>query len=224
MPEIPRVHPPKQERSSRTLDALLDAAQTILARKTFAEMTIAEITKLAGSSSGSFYARFADKNVLLHALHERYVEETLRITRQVRSFAAGRKMPLREISMTLVYGIVSQHVRNRGILRALLIESLNDRRFAERALEMVREVAGILEPAIDVPGMSAERLREQIEAALLTVKATLDHDLFFGAALAAENGVPQVKSREEVRRLRRIFLASFESGDTNGSSKSPSTE
>ena len=55
------VQAPRQARSQRTFDNLLDAAEDLLNEKSFLEISINEIVSRAGSSVGSFYARFDDK-------------------------------------------------------------------------------------------------------------------------------------------------------------------
>ena len=69
------VRPPQQERTRASLTRLLDAAETLLGEKSFDEVSIAEVTREARTSIGGFYRRFADKDGLLHALHERFCDE-----------------------------------------------------------------------------------------------------------------------------------------------------
>ncbi len=59
---------PKQARSERTLQRLLDAAEVLIEEKGHAAVSIPEIARRARSSVGGFYARFRDKNELLRAL------------------------------------------------------------------------------------------------------------------------------------------------------------
>src|SRR5512147_130417 len=75
LPELVWVRPPQQARSQLTLSRILDAAESILAEKSWADTTVAEIARRAGSSVGGFYTRFPDKDTLLTALHQRFVEE-----------------------------------------------------------------------------------------------------------------------------------------------------
>src|ERR1043166_9721018 len=66
---------PKQARSGRTLQRLLDAAESLIKEKGHAAVSIPEIARRARSSVGGFYARFRDKNELLRALEERHFIE-----------------------------------------------------------------------------------------------------------------------------------------------------
>ncbi len=69
------VRAPQQARTREGLARLLDAAEALVVARGFDDVGIAEIARRAGSSVGAFYRRFADKDGLLHALHERFCNE-----------------------------------------------------------------------------------------------------------------------------------------------------
>ncbi len=66
------VRPPQQERSRQTLAAIVRATETLLERKPFSDISIAEIVSEAGCTSGPFYARFTGKDALLPYLYDKY--------------------------------------------------------------------------------------------------------------------------------------------------------
>ena len=57
--------PPRQQRSAATLDRIVKAAEDLFAERGFEAATVDDIVARAGSSKGSFYSRFADKQALL---------------------------------------------------------------------------------------------------------------------------------------------------------------
>ena len=65
------VQPPKQARSQRTLERIARAALELIAEQGVEATTVAQIVARAGSSIGSFYARFSGKDELIHYLEER---------------------------------------------------------------------------------------------------------------------------------------------------------
>ena len=65
------VQPPKQARSQRTLERIASAALELIAEQGVEATTVAQIVSRAGSSIGSFYARFEGKDELMHYLEER---------------------------------------------------------------------------------------------------------------------------------------------------------
>ena len=58
----------RKARAAQTEQALKDAARRVLARGSYLDMTIGDITTEAGRSVGSFYRHFANKDELLQAL------------------------------------------------------------------------------------------------------------------------------------------------------------
>ena len=59
------VRPPVQARSRRTLARILDASLTLLGERGRDGLTVQDIVSRAGTSVGSFYARFSGKEDLL---------------------------------------------------------------------------------------------------------------------------------------------------------------
>lgn len=69
------LNPPKQTRSRRTLERIVRASLEILDEEGPDGLTVQAIVERADSSVGSFYARFAGKEVLLEYLGERIWRE-----------------------------------------------------------------------------------------------------------------------------------------------------
>jgi len=125
---------PRQERSQKTLDRILDAAATILETKNFEELSVAEIVEKAGTSVGAFYGRFPDKDSLLDALDSRFLEgfeSTLMERLNSRDWKEGS---LESIISGAVGLLVKLYDSNRGLLRSLNMKARihGDERFRER--------------------------------------------------------------------------------------------
>src|SRR5690349_17624681 len=73
------VTPPKQERSHKTLERIVEALAELLADKTFDEISIQEIAQRAGCAVTSIYARFRDKRAMVPAMHEAFRGDALRV-------------------------------------------------------------------------------------------------------------------------------------------------
>ena len=71
------VNPPKQSRSRRTLEKIVRASLEILDDEGPNGLTVHAVVERAGSSVGSFYARFKGKDDLLEYLGERVWQEAL---------------------------------------------------------------------------------------------------------------------------------------------------
>jgi AcrR family transcriptional regulator len=66
-----------QDRSVATQDLLCDAAEEILREGGLALCTVQEVAIRSGRSPGSVYRRFGDKDGMIEAVLERYLERTL---------------------------------------------------------------------------------------------------------------------------------------------------
>ena len=116
--------PPRQQRSAATLDRIVKAAEELFADRGFEAATVDDIVARAGSSKGSFYSRFADKEALLGYLggectaRARATWAELLDPRRV----AGRPLP--RVIDELVRGLLADYRGSDGpVLRALTIEA-----------------------------------------------------------------------------------------------------
>ena len=66
--------PAKQNRSRRTRDALLAAGWKLLAKTSWDRLSVNDLVAEAGSSVGSFYSRFADKESYFDSLASEWLE------------------------------------------------------------------------------------------------------------------------------------------------------
>jgi AcrR family transcriptional regulator len=66
---------PKQKRGQQRVDAILNAASEVFAETRYENATIVEIAARANTSVGSLYQFFTNKESILKALVERYVEQ-----------------------------------------------------------------------------------------------------------------------------------------------------
>ncbi len=132
---------PMQERSKQALERFLNVAAELLANNTFEETSISQITQLAESSVGTFYRLLGDKDVLLYAVHGRFVEESQtaidRAIEQVLHSDLDAKAQIESFIRTLI-----ELFRNReGLLRALIRRSSADLQFRTRFHELNTYIA-----------------------------------------------------------------------------------
>src|SRR5690606_21134632 len=131
-PELRWVRPPRQARSQVTLDRLLDAAEGLVAEKGFDDATIAELVRRAGSSVGAFYARFRDKDGLLYALYERYLEQALATADAALDPQRWEGKSIAEIVRAIVPFLVSVYREREGLMRAFVLRNHVDSEFRAR--------------------------------------------------------------------------------------------
>ena len=72
--------PPKQERSRKKRDALLQSALALFAQRGYEETNIEDIARHAGVAVGGFYQHFSSKRQILLVLMDRLLQEVFTIT------------------------------------------------------------------------------------------------------------------------------------------------
>jgi AcrR family transcriptional regulator len=126
------IRPPRQARSQETLERILDAAEILVAEKGFEDSPVAEIVQRAGSSVGAFYARFHDKEGLLHALYERYYEEAVATTDATLAPERWEDAGAAELIEAVIPFLVSIFRERRGLMRAFVVRNHTHPEFQAR--------------------------------------------------------------------------------------------
>jgi len=126
------VRPPRQARSQDTLDRILDAAEALVAEKGFADATVAEVARRAGSSVGSFYTRFHDKDGLLYALYDRYFEQATATADAALDPARWEGVGIAEILRSVTRFLVEVYRERAGLIRAFVQRNHSDANFQTR--------------------------------------------------------------------------------------------
>lgn len=132
---------PKQDRSARTLHRIVEAAERLLDGREFSEVSVHDISAEAGTSVSSFYARFPDKNALLHAVFERFSAE---MRGRVEAFHAefqGKEATLEQLVAAVIETYMDVWQRKRGLIQTLTTAERGDAILFERRRALDTEVA-----------------------------------------------------------------------------------
>ena len=112
------VNKPLQARSQATLDRIVEATESLLQTNTLRQISIAQIVALSKTSTGSFYARFKNKESLLPALYCRYEAS---LDKELEAFETNEADSLEAAIDSVVDFIVKFFSRRKNLLRALAI-------------------------------------------------------------------------------------------------------
>lgn len=113
---------PRQARSRAKEEALLGAAERLLARARMEDIGVAQIAREAGVSVGTFYTRFRDKEALLPCLQERYSARLAELAPGLLDPVRWRGADTAERALRLVRLGQRFYLRNRGLVRALSLD------------------------------------------------------------------------------------------------------
>lgn len=109
----------KQERGHITYDALLEAGFKLLMERDIEDISIFELSRVAGYSVGAFYARFRSKDEFFDALINKHLE--IRTETQKRLVASlSRKALVNDLISNVVDYYWEHHIFWRAVLRRTL--------------------------------------------------------------------------------------------------------
>jgi AcrR family transcriptional regulator len=204
--ELRWIRPPQQARSQETLERLLDAAEQLVTEKGFEDTAVAEVARRAASSVGAFYARFPDKDALLHALYERYHEQAIATADAALEPARWEEARIAEILDAVVRFLVSLYREQSGLIRAFVVRNHTDVEFharRERLLHYVNErLSALLLARRDE--ISHPDPEKAAAFGLIQVFATLDTVMLFGER---RPGALVLSDDDLAAELTRAYLA-----------------
>ncbi len=208
MVKLKRVYEPRQQRSRKTLERVLDAFVELLAKNPFAEITMAELARRSHIAVSSIYARFENKQALVLAAHERHRDEIIKEIDQILDPAPWRGAPLDRVVREVMLRVIADRRSRLPLLRAALL--VNDREVYERAAQISRHIsermAALLSPHLEwLPHGERERT---VDFALRAATAVLQQRLVFGDIEPARFSLSEA---ELAQRLSDQFLATLTS-------------
>lgn len=111
---------PRQQRSQKTVEAILGAVVRILKRDSAQAVTTNHIAGVAGVSIGSVYQYFPDKRAIFTVLHQRHIEEIDRLIESTLVANAGSS--LENLLRALIEAMVDAHKADPELYQALFSE------------------------------------------------------------------------------------------------------
>jgi AcrR family transcriptional regulator len=204
--ELRWIRPPQQVRSQETLERLLDAAEQLVGEKGFADTPVAEIARRAESSVGAFYARFPDKDALLHALYDRYYGQAIATADAALDPARWDGARIPEVLAAVVRFLVSIYREQSGLIRAFVVRNHTDAEFQARRERLSHYVnerlsALLLARRDEIAHPDPERAAA---FGLTLVFSTLESALLFGEL---RSGALVLNDDDLAAELTRAYLA-----------------
>ena len=199
------VREPQQDRSARTRANLLDAAEKLLASEGMSGVTVARVTRLAGSSNGSFYHYFQDKRALLYAVVERRAIEVSVTVTQGLDPQVWADVPILDILEGYVRFSLKSGKRNAGVQEAQQVLAQQDPNVAARWARTNREtraaIMAILEPKLEQVGHPEPRAALEM---MFEVLRSMVNRRLRSQSRGAEVPLPKQSEEVFVRELRAM--------------------
>lgn len=155
--EVPALRKaPRQGRSRRIVEIILEAAALTFAELGYARATTNRIAERAGVSVGSLYQYFSSKDALLVRLLAEHHREVHALLEPALVALANPAAPLEPTIRTLMRQLIAVHEAHPAIVRALSERVLRQSPFIEKAwpdddeVRLATLLRGALEARLDV--------------------------------------------------------------------------
>jgi AcrR family transcriptional regulator len=208
VPVLRWVRPPQQARSQETLHRILDAAEVLVAEKSFEDASVSEIVRRANSSVGAFYARFEDKDALLRALSERFVDQAMATADAALDPARWERATISQILRSVVRFLVSVYRERAGLIRAFVIRNHTDLDFRARQSRLSLHVKSrvcdlLLDRVGEIRHPDPERA---VRFGITLVIGALEHMVLFGELRSSSLALSDDEFAEELARAYLSYL------------------
>lgn len=214
------VKTPRQERSLQTHNALLDAAEKLLKKHPWEEISTVAIMVEAGLSNGAIYGRFKSKDSLLVALYERHdkrlkerFEKQQKQRNQSKNTETMEQFLEREINQ-----LVSVMYENRWLLRAMGLlsrqkpEVVSQNIRGERRDMFEKIVSSILTFRNDFAYPHPER---GVELAVFFVSTILREAILYQGPHFGTLDISKKELKESVKHMAMSFLKAKTKAEIN---------
>lgn len=205
---LERVNAPKQARSEKRLQDIVQALESLLDGRTFEEITIPDIAARAGCVPASIYARFKNKTSILVALHESIRDRQVAGIDDMMRFDRHEKLTLDESLLLISRGLTNHFSRNLNLLRPAFF--LGDSEIFERAASNMRHAADRIASVVKLKvKMRPELVDERVAFATRAAYALLQQRMVFrdiapGRKMPANDAA---MSAELARMFKQIICA-----------------
>lgn len=203
--KLQRANAAKQERSQRTLERILVAAEELLHDRDFDELTMAELAERAGCAVGTLYGRIPNKESLLACLYERLDSTSKALAAHMFADYHGCGLEGRVEGLCTV--LVDMMASTRGVNRAVTLNlwSRDDddvRQFRKETTATFKQAVGFL--AECAGEIAHENPRAACEFGLQTVYSMAQDRVVFGD----RSGVQvRYSARTLKQRLTSVLLS-----------------
>ncbi len=186
---------PKQARSVKTEQKLLDALEKLLANKSFTDLTVAELAREAGVTTGAIYRRFVDKEDVLRSAFQRFIHDRMLMY----DFVYPAELSDRELLRNYFSNLMQFTLNNVHIMRAA--NHLNDIEAFDHMTQARADTAEWLAGRIRSSNLQPDELRNRCRFVLRVVTATFRDTFVSGrGAVDAQNDNP-AKVHPRLERL-----------------------
>ncbi len=140
---------PRQDRSRRTLEAMLDAVEGLIAERGVEVLKLGDIAARAGYTTGAIYARFRDKEALLEQLYERFVTRAIEAMDQGYATLTAEGVDLTAALTLWVRTLIAHQRQNWALHNAFLTRIQTEEPYRLRSRRLTLHAAWVLRQVME---------------------------------------------------------------------------
>jgi AcrR family transcriptional regulator len=142
IPSTEGLRAPLQDRSRRTLEHILSAGAAVFAERGYEGLSIAEVCRRAGVSTGALYTRFDGKDALVRAIHDHVLHDLTEEFADAFAPAADWDDLPPALFVERAVRLVIEHLRTHApIVRAIVLRSAVDSAMRSSGAQYVRRMS-----------------------------------------------------------------------------------
>jgi AcrR family transcriptional regulator len=202
------VRPPKQKRSQKSLERVLDASIRLLEEKGFDAFTIQDVSQRADVSVGAIYARFGNKESLLRAVH-RHAMESIGAEHDTVADVHGRPDgSARDVIAAAVRTVASIFQGNEQLLRAFMHLGAVDDEIAKRGSESSIDLARQFEETVlhHRDELKHPEPEKAVDVAFRMTYCTFARQVMYGPTFESDSAIDWEDLVEEVGAACAAYL------------------
>ncbi|ETX06089.1 MAG: hypothetical protein ETSY2_19165 [Candidatus Entotheonella gemina] len=203
------IRKPRQDRSRRTLEAMLDAVEVLIAERGVDVLKLSDIAARAGYTTGAIYARFRDKEALLEQLYDRFVTRAIETMDQGYATLTAEGVDLTEALTLWVRTLIAHQRQNWSLRNAFLTRIQIEESYRLRSRDLTLHAAWVLRQVLEQhhDRIAHDDLDQAAGMAALIIYATIEQAITLrepvSVYLPASDDVL-------VAELVRVLMAYFE--------------
>lgn len=143
------IRKPRQDRSRRTLEAVLDAVEALIAERGVDVLKLGDIAARAGYTTGAIYARFRDKEALLEQLYDRFVGRAIEAMDEGYAALTAAGVDLAAALTLWVRMLIAHQRQNWSLHNAFLTRIQTEERYRLRSRELTLHAAWVLRQVME---------------------------------------------------------------------------
>ena len=200
------IRAPRQDRSQRTMDRIIDATMRLLEDRDYDAITLADIARESGTGNSSIYARFRDKRAILLAAHQRVRERAVTRLEDLCRPDRWAHASVEESLSGITSGMLSWYRENHNVMKAALL--LNDRTLYGQIANTIHAGAVQLSRFIQdrVPGQTRRSATRAADFIFRIMTATFQQIAIFDSQSPTGDAL---NDRDLIRGIVRASLAQF---------------